>query len=105
MKDAEGIVLPAVAGIDHVFHQFTLRVLDGQRDGFQRHLSKSGIGSMVYYPVPLHKMNVFKERCVNFGTLKHAERAAGEVLSLPVEPLQDDNIGVYITQCVKDFFD
>ena len=42
---------------------------------------------MVYYPIPLHKMRVFSGRCIVNGELSEAERAAEEVLSLPMEPL------------------
>ncbi|MGA3209012.1 MAG: DegT/DnrJ/EryC1/StrS family aminotransferase [Syntrophales bacterium] len=95
LKDLPGIVLPLTQNsklktqnaIDHVFHQFTLRVPDGPRDVLQQHLRDSSIDSMVYYPIPLHKMRVFSGRCIVNGELSEAERAAEEVLSLPMEPL------------------
>lgn len=73
----------------HCFHQFTIRVLDGLRDSLQAHLKSDGIDSMVYYPVPLHKMKVFEGRSLIASDLEHAEKAAKEVLSLPINPLQE----------------
>ncbi len=89
-KELEGIssiLLPNAASESHVFHQYTIRVSDGKRDQLQTRLKESGIGSMVYYPVPLHKMAVFKDRSVVGKSLTYAEKAAQEVLSLPIEPL------------------
>ena len=110
LKDLPGLVLPSAispsptAGVApplalcplpladtfHIFHQFTLRVFNGLRDTLQRHLHDLSIESMVYYPVPLHRMRVFESRCAAYGELGEAERAAKEVLSLPIEPLMDD---------------
>lgn len=69
----------------HVYHQYTVRVPD--RDRIQAELRKKGISTMTYYPVPLHRMEVFRGRCIVPEKLIHTERAAREVLSLPIEPL------------------
>jgi dTDP-4-amino-4,6-dideoxygalactose transaminase len=85
LRNIKGIVLPAVDSFssDRVFHQFTVRVLDGRRDAFSNHLKVRGIDSMVYYPVPLHNMKVFYGRCTMHGNMEAAEQASREVLSLP----------------------
>lgn len=95
--------LPLADG-SHVFHQFTLRILNGLRDTLQTHLKDTGIDSMVYYPVPLHKMTVFESRCAVYGELSEAERAAREVLSLPIEPLMDDGDITNITEGITSYF-
>ncbi len=84
-----GVVVPPVAeGATHVYHQYTIRVLQ-DRDGFAAALQEQyGIGSGVYYPIPNHRLP-------SFGLtldLPETERAAREVLSLPVHPSlsQDD---------------
>jgi len=59
---------------------------------------------MVYYPVPLNKMKVFEGRCEIAGTLECAEKAAQEVLSLPIEPLMEESHRAYICDCIKEFF-
>ena len=68
LKDIEWIKTPKVYGkAYHVYHQYTIRVLNGKRDEVQKKLKEKGIQTMVYYPVPLHRMKVFKGRCECFG--------------------------------------
>jgi dTDP-4-amino-4,6-dideoxygalactose transaminase len=89
----------------HVYHQYTVRVLNGKRDAFQKHLQEQGVSSMVYYPFPLHKMKVFSEgRSKIVGGLGHSEKASSEVLSLPVEPLMKDEDIFRVARAVKGFF-
>jgi perosamine synthetase len=78
-----GVVVPPVAGgATHVYHQYTIRVED-DRDGFARALQDEyGIGSGVYYPIPNHRLPSFALTL----DLPETERAAREVLSLPVHP-------------------
>ncbi|HYF79052.1 MAG TPA: DegT/DnrJ/EryC1/StrS family aminotransferase [Symbiobacteriaceae bacterium] len=83
LKDVPGIVAPIVdPAAFHVYHQYTVRVL-GHRDQVQRGLAARGIGTMVYYPVPVHKLPVYSETS---PPLPIAERFAGQVLSLPIGP-------------------
>lgn len=82
LKDVPGIVAPHEApGAKHVYHQYTVRVLGGRRDEVQQRLAEAGIGTMVYYPFPVHRLTVYRE---NSSSLPIAERLAGEVLSLPL---------------------
>jgi dTDP-4-amino-4,6-dideoxygalactose transaminase len=78
-----GVVTPHVApGAVHVFHQYTVRVRD-DRDGFAKALAdEHAVGTGVYYPVPTHRLPSFAEML----DLPETERAAAEVLSLPVYP-------------------
>ena len=69
---------------EHIFHQYTLRV--ERRDELQAHLKAQGIGSAVYYPVPLHLQPCFAHLGYRAGRLPVAERAAHEVISLPIYP-------------------
>jgi len=89
----------------HVYHQYTIRVLNGKRDELQKHLKEKGVSTMVYYPYPLHKMKVFGDgRSKSFGILKNAETATESVLSLPIEPLQSKEDTLYVIDCVKGYF-
>jgi dTDP-4-amino-4,6-dideoxygalactose transaminase len=83
---ALGAVRPPVVetSSEHIFHQYTLRV--ERRDDLQAHLKAKGIGSAVYYPVPLHLQPCFSHLGYRAGRLPEAERAAKEVLSLPIYP-------------------
>lgn len=118
LKDLEGVVLlialspspiascPSPIAHDvSVFHQYTIRVFNGRRDTLQKYLRGKGVDAMVYYPFPLHKMNVFKNsRSKSFNSLNNAETASMEVLSLPLEPLQSQEQTAYIINCINDIF-
>ena len=78
-----GVVAPPTAeGAVHVFHQYTVRVVDHDRDAFAVELGKRGVGSGVYYPTPIHRLPSFKLKL----DLPTTEVAATQVLSLPVYP-------------------
>lgn len=71
----------------HVFHQYTVRIAPGApgtRDGLAAHLDAEGIPSAIYYPVPLHRLPVFEDQAGSFPPLPESDRAAEEVLSLPM---------------------
>ncbi len=85
--DGAGVVLPsAYAHNEHVWNQYTLRVPHGRRDALRDHLSSSGIGTEIYYPVPLHLQECFRSGCGPPAALPACERLAAECLSLPIYP-------------------
>jgi dTDP-4-amino-4,6-dideoxygalactose transaminase len=71
---------PVDPRVEHVYHQYTVRSSD--RDGLRSHLQLRGVGCAAYYPVPVHRLPAFDLQL----DLPETERAAGEVLSLPVRP-------------------
>lgn len=91
LKDISGIRLPFIPSADyyHTFHQFTILLENGQRNAIQEYLKGEGVQTMVYYPVPLHKMRIFDGRCEIFGSLENSEKASENVLSLPMGPVMD----------------
>ena len=81
-----GVTTPSTpAGRTHVYHQYTVRIACAQRDIVLDGLHAQGVGAGVYYPVPVHHQRVYRELGYD-DRLPHAERAAQEVLSLPVHP-------------------
>src|SRR6266436_4443997 len=71
-------------GFEHVYHQYTIRI--EQRDALHKFLSERKIGSTVYYPYPLHLQPLYSALGHKAGDFPHSERAAQEVLSLPMYP-------------------
>ena len=95
-RDRRRVTVPAVdPSNEHVFHQYTIRA--ERRDGLQAHLKSRGIGSKVYYPGPLHLQPCFSNLGYRAGQFPESERAAREVLSLPIYPeLSDAQCGAVI---------
>jgi dTDP-4-amino-4,6-dideoxygalactose transaminase len=89
-------------GRTHIANQYTIRV-KGERDALRTFLAERGIGSAIYYPVPLHRQECFRE----FGPyppLPVAEALASEVLSLPVFPELTSEEHAAVTQAIRDFY-
>jgi dTDP-4-amino-4,6-dideoxygalactose transaminase len=85
-KYLNGVTTPTTPpGRTHVFHQYTIRVGQGRRDQVLAGLQERGVGCGVYYPVPIHQQRVYTE-LGDQGRFPEAERAAQEVISLPVHP-------------------
>lgn len=100
---AEGIVLPWTdPRAEHVFHQYVIRA--PQRDALRAFLTEQRIGSEVYYPVPLHLQKSLAFLGYRAGDLPESERAAAEVLALPIYPeLRDDEVET-VVDAIKSFF-
>jgi dTDP-4-amino-4,6-dideoxygalactose transaminase len=80
---AHGIILPhELPGSHHVWHQYVIRT--ARRDGLRQFLTERKIGSEIYYPVPLHLQEALKSLGYSQGSFPEAERAASEVLALPI---------------------
>lgn len=88
----------------HIFHQYTLRVLDGRRDALRAFLQERGIPAMVYYPKPLHLQPAYQDPAYPEGSFPHAERLAKEVLSLPMHPFLSEDQVAFIGETVRSFF-
>ena len=88
----------------HVFHQYTLRVTGGNRDGLKKHLEANGVPAMIYYPVPCHLQNAYKSDRFPQGSLPVTEELTHEVLSLPMSTELDSEQLNHITATVKSYF-
>jgi dTDP-4-amino-4,6-dideoxygalactose transaminase len=80
---------PRRAGASHVFHQYVVR--SGERDRLREHLRAAAIGTGIHYPAPVHLHPAYRDRIpVGPTGLENSERAAGEILSLPIYPQLSD---------------
>lgn len=102
-SSVEGIIPPTLSDNGHVYHQYTVRIQNGQRDAVAEKLKQAGIGTMIYYPVPSHKLPVYSN---NFADLRLpvCDQLTEEVLSLPIFPMmteeqQDVVIGEVLLSC------
>ena len=101
-----GLETPATAAFTtHIFHQYTLKVKNGQRDALKKHLDEQGIPYMVYYPIPLHRQKAFEPYVTENDSFPVSETICGEVLSLPMHTELDDEQIERITAAVKSFFE
>jgi perosamine synthetase len=101
-----GVITPEVpTGNRHVFHQYTIRIVDGRRDALLEHLKECGVGTGVYYPIPIHQQTFYTQELGYSLHLPESECAAAEVLSLPVHPaLSQDDLGAIVT-AVNEFME
>ena len=101
--DLDGLVTPIDAGFGtHVWNQYTLRVRRGSRDELRRYLWEKGIGSNVYYPIPLHLQECFADLGYREGSLPVSEAAARESLSIPVYPEMTADQQGYVIETIRD---
>ena len=87
---------------ESIYNQYTLRA--ERRDQLQAHLKERGIGTAIYYPLPLHLQPCFAYLGYRPGSCPEAERAAGEVLSLPVYPELTRSQLDEVAGAVRDFY-
>lgn len=87
----------------HVFHQYTIRLIDVDRDALRTALADKGIPAMVYYPIPLHMQKAYQDPRYKEGDFPIAEKLASCVLSLPMHTELELEQLTYITQEVLQF--
>jgi dTDP-4-amino-4,6-dideoxygalactose transaminase len=101
----EGVATPAVPeGSESIYNQYTLRVHGGRRDELAAFLRERGVGSNVYYPVPLHLQECFQYLGYRRGQFPESERAAAEVLSIPVFPELSEAQREHVAASIRAFF-
>ena len=99
------IVTPVIKGDrdSHVFHQYTLRILNADRDGLMQHLLDLGIPCAIYYPIPLHSQKAYADARYNEADFPVTNQLVKEVISLPMHTELDDEQIKFITDSILEF--
>ncbi|MCW5804005.1 MAG: DegT/DnrJ/EryC1/StrS family aminotransferase [Deltaproteobacteria bacterium] len=87
---------------EHAYHQFCLRA--PRREALRAHLAAAGVGTEVYYPQPLHTAPVFAALGYRAGSMPAAERAAAELIALPIHPALPPDAQAYVVEQVARFY-
>ena len=104
LGDIAGIRIPERLNMSsHVFHQYTIQIMDGRRDALKEFLSSKGIPSMIYYPVPLQEQEAFKGMVKTPVPLTHTAELCTRVLSLPMHTELDEVQLTYICDSIRAF--
>jgi UDP-2-acetamido-2-deoxy-ribo-hexuluronate aminotransferase len=101
----KNIIAPSICEICdcHVFHQYTLRIIDANRDGLMQHLLDKGIPCAIYYPIPLHSQKAYLDIRYKEDHFPVTNQLVKEVISLPMHTELDDEQIEYITNSVLEF--
>lgn len=99
------IITPVVAGStdSHVFHQYTLRIVDANRDGLMQHLLDNGIPCAIYYPIPLHAQKAYASSRYREEDFPVTNQLCKEVLSLPMHTELDDDQIEFIANTILEY--
>ena len=92
----------AIAGYRHIFNQYVVRAQN--RDGLKARLTEHGIGSEIYYPVPLHLQKCFAHLNYHAGDFPQSERAAAQTLALPIYPELEQGQLEHVVATIAEFY-
>jgi dTDP-4-amino-4,6-dideoxygalactose transaminase len=95
------VTLPVVGQGRHIFNQYVIR--SSSRDHLQAFLKERGVGTEIYYPVPMHLQECFAFLNIRAGSMPESERAAKESLALPIFPELTDEQARYVVDCIGEY--
>ena len=103
--ESENIIKPFIKYEDdsHVFHQYTLRLINGKRDEMVKFLNENEIPCGIYYPIPLHSQNAYKSTEYNEIDFEVTNKICEEVFSLPMHSELDEEQQIHISNLVNQF--
>jgi dTDP-4-amino-4,6-dideoxygalactose transaminase len=101
----KNIIAPSICDICdcHVFHQYTLRIIDADRNALMEHLLAKGIPCAIYYPIPLHSQKAYVDSRYKEEDFPVTNQLVKEVISLPIHTELDDEQIKYITESVLEY--
>ncbi len=102
LGDLPVVLPPRSTDVQHVYHQFVIRI--AEREALRAHLQANQIDAAVLYPLPIHQQPAYRDRIAVAGELSVTERAAGELLCLPIHPTLDNADIDRVASSIRDFF-
>ena len=104
LKNNPNIITPEITQGDtsHVFHQYTLRIINGKRDELAKKFTENNIPFGIYYPIPLHKQKAYTDNRYNEADFVITNQLVQEVISLPMHTELDDEQIAFITKVIND---
>ncbi len=99
----EKIILPFANENRHIYNQFVIKVPE-RRDELRKHLDNHGIGTEIYYPVPLHLQECFSYLGYKKGDMPYSEDAALNTIALPIYPELTEDMQIYVVEKIKEFY-
>jgi len=104
VQDIEQIETPTISNFtSHVFHQYTLKIQNVNRDELHQYLLNQGIPCAIYYPVPLHLQKAYANERYNEADFKVTNQLVNKVLSLPMHTEFDEEQLTFITNKIIEF--
>ena len=101
-NESPHLLLPKVVADRHIFNQYVIRA--ARRDQLRTALQEKGVGTEIYYPVPMHLQECFSYLGQGAGAFPESEGAAKETLALPIYPELTEPQARYVVQCIAEYF-
>ena len=98
LADVDGVMTPVISD-GHVFHQYTVRILNGKRDAVKQRMAEKGVGAMIYYPFPQDRLPVYAGQYPRNAV---SDEVGKEVLSLPMWPELDQETQQEVASALKE---